>query len=144
MKKILIFLVALVGTFTVWYYWRNPLITKVRIRDQVFLVDVAVTSKEKERGLGYRESLLPNYGMLFVYNQKGQYTFWMKEMRFPIDIIWIDGKTIVDITQNAPVSTGTPLAEYRPKIAVDKVLEVNAGTVEKTGIAIGDTMEILR
>lgn len=144
MKKILIFLMALLATFTVWYYWRNPLITKVRIRNQVFLVDVAVTSKEKERGLGHRDSLPPNHGMLFVYPQKGSYTFWMKEMRFPIDIIWIDGKTVVDITQNAPMSTGTPLAEYRPKVAVDKVLEVNAGDVEKTGITIGDTMEILR
>ncbi len=144
MKKILIFLAVLLGTFTIWYYWRNPLSTRIKLHNQIFLVDVAVTEQEKRRGLGYRDSLPPDRGMLFVYNQKGQYDFWMKGMRFPLDFMWIDGKNVVDITTNVPVATSESLPQYRPKVPVDKILELNAGTVEKYGIAIGDTIEILR
>ncbi len=144
MKKALIFFAALLLIFTIWYYWRNPLGTRIKIHDHVFTVEIAATAQEKEQGLGYRDSLAPDHGMLFPYDHKDQYQFWMKGMRFPLDFVWIDGKRIVDITISVPVATNEPLPVYRPKAPVDKILELNAGTVEKVGIAIGDTVEILR
>lgn len=84
------------------------------------------------------------HGMLFPYDHKEQFEFWMRGMRFPLDFIWIDGKNVADITENVP----PPLENERPVIVkplvpVDKVLEVNAGTVARIGIKVGDTVEYI-
>ena len=144
MKKIIIALVILVGSFTVWFYVMHPLVTTVTVGNTVFTVDVAVTARDKELGLGYRDSLRPDHGMLFVYTNKERYPFWMRNMRFPIDIIWIDGRTVVDITTNVPPSNKLVnlLPIYHPKVPVDHVLELTAWTAERIGIRIGDTITI--
>lgn len=143
MKKALLLTVFLILFFTFWYYYRHPLTTRVKIRNTVFRVDVAVTNEEKARGLGGRDALAPDTGMLFAYDHKEQFRFWMKDMRFPLDFIWIDGKTVVGVTENAPQpGPGGQLPVYAPKAAVDKILEVNAGTVQKLGIQPGDLISI--
>ena len=96
-KLIVITAIFAIGIFSLWYYTRHPLQTTVSIRNKTFVVDVAVTAKEKELGLGNRDSLAADHGMLFIYDHKEVFPFWMKNMRFPIDIIWIDDQTIVDI-----------------------------------------------
>lgn len=126
------------------YYRRNPLISKVRIGDNTFYVDVAVTEPQKQLGLGGRETLETDHGMLFVYDHKEQYEFWMRGMLIPLDFIWIDGSRVADIMENIP----QPKAGEQPRIVkpiapVDKVLEVNAGTVKRLGITVGDTVEFL-
>ncbi len=126
------------------YYWRHTLITKVQLGTERFRVELAVTEAEKQRGLGYRTHLAPDEGMLFVYSHPEQYSFWMKGMQFPLDIIWIHGKTIVDITANVPVATSGAMPTYSPKAPADKVLEVHAGTVERLGVKIGDPVQILK
>lgn len=143
MKKI-ISIVIILGIFSLWYYTRNPLQSSVTIRGTRFFVDVAITSKEKELGLGNRLTLPSDHGMLFVYDHKEVYSYWMKNMRFPIDIVWIDGRTIVDITKNVPIST-TPTGQlplYHPIVPIDKVLELPAGTSDRVGIIIGDKIII--
>ena len=130
--------------FLVWYYWAHPLTTRVNINGNMFTVDLAITNKEKEKGLGYRDNLKADHGMLFVYQNKDRYGFWMKGMRFPIDIIWISDNTIVDISKNVPVATTGALPTYTPKEPVNKVFEVNAGTTDRLGIQIGDTIKILK
>ncbi len=138
----------LVLLFAFWYYSKNPLITKVSIRDQIFLVDVAVTPLEKQRGLGGRDRLAEKHGMLFPYDHKEIFPFWMRGMRFPIDIIWIADKTVVDITHNAPVASDPEntaiLPTYKPKTPVDTILEINAGEAVKYGIQIGDAVRIFQ
>ena len=144
MKKLIVIATVVVGIFTLWFYSRHPLQTTVTIQNTTFVVDLAVTNKEKERGLGGRDSLAPNHGMLFVYDHKEPYSYWMKDMRFPIDIIWIDDKTIVDITRNVALSD-KPLEQlpiYHPLAPVNKVLELNAGTVDRLGIQIGELVKI--
>jgi uncharacterized membrane protein (UPF0127 family) len=121
-----------------WTYSRlNP---KVVIGQATFTVEVAVTDAKRERGLGYRDTLPPLHGMLFVYPAKGDYAFWMKGMRFPLDFVWISGTTVVDITQNVPVSPGPDFPLYRPKAPADKILEINAGEIRRAGIKIGDSV----
>lgn len=145
MKRAVIFVViTLLGFFFLWFYTKHPLQTTVTIRNTIFTVDVAVTGKEKEVGLGNRDSLALDRGMLFAYDHKERYPFWMKGMRFSIDIIWIDDRTIVDITKNVQPSTAPieQLPIYHPIVPVDKVLEVNAGLADQYGISIGDTVGI--
>ena len=84
------------------------------------------------------------HGMLFPYDHKEQFEFWMKGMTFPLDFIWIDGKTVADITENVqPPSGDVRPTIVKPMVAVDKILEVNAGTVARIGINVGDTVEFL-
>lgn len=101
-------------------------------------VDVAATEPTRERGLSGRPGLAPDEGMYFVFQQPDKYGFWMKEMRFPIDIIWISNGQIADITTNLPVPgpDGT-LPTFAPRVPIDRVLEVNAGYAEAHGLRIG-------
>lgn len=95
-------------------------------------VDLAVTPSEKSRGLGGRESMPENKGMLFIFNEVGPRTFWMLNMNFGLDFIWIDENTIVDVHKNIPPpEPGEDLERYSPMFPADKVLEVNAGWIER-------------
>lgn len=128
--------------FTIWFYWKNPLTAKVRINDQLFYVDVAATPAEKAKGLGGRKTLAPNHGMLFPYDHKEKYGFWMKDMQFPIDIIWIEGNIVAEVTHNVPVDS-EPHKSYQPYVAVDKILELNAGEASKYNIKQGDKVKFI-
>jgi len=143
MKKYILGIVGLLF-FLFLYYSAHPLATQIEINGHRFTVELAVTPKEQERGLGYRDSLPVDAGMLFVYQSAQIYGFWMKGMRFPIDIIWIADETIVDITKNAPVATTSSLPTYSPKEPANKVFEVHAGTADRLGFQIGDDVKILK
>ncbi len=141
-RKILFFITLAVITLVGWYT-THPLGTKLTLRDQTFSIELAVTPQEKQRGLGYRDSLAHNSGMLFVYDHPERYGFWMRGMRFPLDFIWINGLVVVDLTPNVEApANGMPLISLQPKSPVDKVLEVNAGTIDRLGIQIGDSIKI--
>lgn len=143
MKKILIAGIIALITITAWYYLHHPLGENVVINGHTIHVEIAITNAEKEKGLGYRDSLAADNGMLFVYQNKDRYGFWMKGMRFPLDFIWINGNKVVDVSQNIPqpVSDSMQPVNLAPIVPVDKVLEVNAGTIEELGIKIGDTIQ---
>ncbi|MCR4256846.1 MAG: DUF192 domain-containing protein, partial [Candidatus Uhrbacteria bacterium] len=65
--------------------------------------------------------------------------FWMNRMRFSLDIIWIDGKTVVEIAENVPSPRfGEIPYTHVPKAEADRVLELNAGMVQETGLGVGD------
>ena len=142
MKKIIIPLLILIA-FTAWYYWKYPLQTELEVRGQKISVELAVTPQEKSRGLSYWKSLPQNHGMLFVYDHKEPFGFWMREMRFPLDFIWINDKTVVEVSKNVQIRDAKgEWTTLGPKEAVDKILEVNAGTVDRLGIQVGDTISI--
>ena len=102
-----------------------------------FTFETAQTETAQERGLSGRPSLAANHAVLFVFDKPGINCFWMKDMRFGLDIIWLDvGKRVVYIKQNAQPST------YPTSFCPDKpsqyTIEVNDGTVQKTGLKISD------
>lgn len=101
-------------------------------------VEVVDTPEKRTLGLSYRESLASDSGMLFVMPSRRVSSFWMKEMRFPLDIIWIDGDKIVNLSQDLPPGGPQPKNSYSSLYPVDQVLEVNGGFAEKNGIKIGD------
>ena len=143
MKRILIVVIALLTIGLLWYYRSHPLASKVRIRGATIAVEVAATETQKQKGLGGRSSLPQDNGMLFPYDHKEQYNFWMRGMQFPLDFIWIDDKIIADITRNVQPPQGNNIPIVTPAVAIDTILEVNAGTVDRLGIQIGDTVEFL-
>jgi len=143
MKKIILLILLFLTLFSFWHYRSHPLTAKVKINDAVLQVELAITAQEKERGLGGRRSLEANHGMLFVYDHQELYPFWMKNMRFPLDFIWISDKTVVDLTASVPPPETSQLPIYHPKVPVDKILEINAGEAERIGIKTGDKVDFL-
>lgn len=113
----------------------------------VLNVEVADTKEEKSRGLSGRSALSYDSGMLFAYDKPELYRFWMKDMKFPLDFIWINGDTIVDLLPNVPLPVpgqqDQSLPIYQPVTKIDKLLEVNAGVVEAKQIQIGDRLRMV-
>ena len=109
-----------------------------------FTVEIASTMLQQARGLSNRSSLGANDGMLFIFSSGGTQSFWMKDMNFPLDMIWISGNTVVGFAQDAPAEPNVlfPSQIFSSPSNTDKVLEVNAGTVAKYNIKVGDTVTI--
>jgi uncharacterized protein len=109
-------------------------------------VELAITLAERERGLGYRAGLEPGTGMLFIDDAAKPQTFWMKGMRFCLDIVWIDGTKIVGAAQSVcPAAYGTPdnqLPIYASPEPVKYVLEVPAGWLAANGYGAGTPVDL--
>ena len=111
-------------------------IKTVRISDSSINVEVAETPESRSRGLSGRESLIEGEGMLFVFDEPGRYGFWMKEMRFNIDIVWIsEDFHVVGVEKGLTPETFPEI--FYPNELVKYVLEVPAGETEKVGIDSG-------
>jgi hypothetical protein len=145
MKKFLIAGIIALITITAWYYARHPIGEKAVINGHTIRLELAVTEAEKERGLGYRDTLAADTGMLFVYNHPDRYGFWMKGMRFPLDFIWINGNKVADLSRNIPQPANDTIqpATLAPSVPADKVLEVNAGVIQSLGIRVGDLVQLV-
>ena len=85
--------------------------------------------------------------MLFIFAKSDKHAFWMKGLSFPLDFVWIKDDTIIDILEDISAprvgQADAELPIYSAKAAVDKVLELNAGSVKKFNIKIGDTIKII-
>ena len=88
-------------------------------------------------GLSGRDWMCDNCGMLFIFNGQDYRRFWMKDMKFDLDMLWISGSRVVYIATNIPYEKGTEEI-VAPKIKADKILELNSGTSGRLGIKIGD------
>lgn len=111
-------------------------------------VEIAGTEAEKAQGLSDRKNLCSNCGMLFIYDQKGIYPFWMRRMHFDIDIIWVNEGKVVDITFGAKVppkeELEAPKTTYQSKVPVKMVLEVNSGWTKKNNVQIGTDFNLVK
>jgi uncharacterized membrane protein (UPF0127 family) len=116
----------------------------VRINDLSIPVEIADSSEEWSRGLSGRQSLPAEQGMLFVFPAPGMYPFWMPDMRFPIDIIWIDqDRRVIGVSENVPpLENAAKPVYYRPPSPAQYVLEVNAGFARSHGITVGDQLSL--
>lgn len=117
---------------------------EVRIGNRVTVkVEVAESDAEKARGLSGRQGLAPGGGMLFVYEAPVRPVIWMREMRFPLDILWIRDGRVVDLVREAkPPAPGKAPQEFAPREEAQYVLEVPAGFAERHGIAVNDRVKI--
>ncbi len=97
---------------------------------------IAATAQDQSRGLGLRDSMPGNEGMLFPFRDPGSYGFWMKDMRFPLDMVWVDqNKAVIGVTPDIPPDSYPNT--FFPSRPISYVLELNAGQAIKYGIATG-------
>ncbi len=118
----------------------------LRVDGAEFPVELAVTLEERSQGLSGRDSLPSGTGMLFIYEAEGAHTFWMKDMQFPLDFVWISGEClVVEVTAGAPPpepgQSPNDLPRYSPPGPVRYILEINAGEAETADIDPGDVVE---
>ncbi len=134
---LIILVLALVGAAA--YYVLLPQIqphTTLRLGDGVFTTQVAKTDAERDKGLSGTHSLRDNQAMLLVYESDDKWPIWMKDMSYPIDIIWLDkDKKVIYIVKNAPPES-YPYEQFTPKEKARYVVEVVAGTVGRKKITI--------
>lgn len=99
-------------------------------------LEKAETDAQRKQGLSGRTSLASNAGVLFVFDTDDYWGIWMKDMQFPIDIIWLDKDyRVVDIKENATPASYPDI--FRPRTPARYVLEVNAGVVSNSAINVG-------
>ena len=121
---------------------RTPLVAEATLRGRTFQIEVADTPVKREKGLGDRDSLEEGHGMYFPFGTSQRWVFWMKGMRFPIDIVWISDGKVIGIEHSVPPPTTFPLDTFSPVEPADAVLELNAGVAAEIGLEPGDEVAI--
>lgn len=117
----------------------------VTIRDKTFTVEIADSASKRAKGLSQRSSLNKDAGMLFLFENEGMHTFWMKDTLIPLDMIFINTNRIVTIHRDVQPQPDVPenlLRRYSPTEPVNFVLEVNGGLSNAYWFRVGDTVII--
>ena len=148
MKKTISMLFAVVIALYLFAYYFLPKLNSPDVEmKEIFIgnakmqVELADTPEKMALGLSGRKSLDENNGMLFVFEEPDFHSFWMRGMKFPIDIIWFDeNRKVVDYMKNTPPDS-YPTA-FKPESRAKYVLETNSGWADTNNIKIGDTLII--
>jgi len=122
------------------YTPENSFLPEILVDGTPIKVIVADTSEEHMRGLSGHGPLPLNQGMLFVFQSEGVRKIWMKEMRFPLDVMWIDANGVIQHMETN-IHPETYPEVFGPDYPVYYVLEVPAGFSEVYNIEVGDTIE---
>jgi uncharacterized membrane protein (UPF0127 family) len=139
-KKILVGALVAALIVTGFLAWRHAKGTTLQVAGHAYTLEVAQTEQQQEKGLGDRNSMSTNHGMLFTYAKSGKYCYWMKGMRFPLDIIWLDAqKRVVKIEQN--LSPKTYPEAYCPDTNAQYVIELNTGQAALTHMHAGQQLK---
>ncbi len=136
----LIFVATLLLAFAVW---RTSGVMVGFDNGAKVKVEVVIDPLEVNTGLMFRDELGKDKGMLFSYGYDDYHSMWMKNMKFPIDIIWIDyDNRIVEVTRDAKPCLWEPCAVYRPPKKARYVLEVNTNFTEENNVIPGQKVDI--
>lgn len=112
--------------------------------DHCVTAELAVSDEERQLGLMFRERINCDQGMLFIFGEEGFHSFWMKDVNFPIDILWLDReKRIVHIESNVPPCKESPCPSYSPQVQASYVLELKSGSVNKNQLQLYDKLEFI-
>ncbi len=115
---------------------------KVCFKDKCFEVEIMDSEEKRVNGLMFRDNLDFDKGMLFVFEKEDKYDFWMKNMKFPIDVVWInENKEVVYMHKNTPPCPENVCFSIMPDREARYVLEVNSGVADDIGLNIGDKLE---
>jgi hypothetical protein len=108
----------------------------------VVRVEIAADDENRAQGLMFRDQLRPGTGMLFLFPQDGEYAFWMKNTKIPLDMIWIDStRRIAAIAHDVPPCYIDDCPSYPPGATARYVLEVAAGVAKQHGLKVGDVLQ---
>jgi uncharacterized membrane protein (UPF0127 family) len=134
MKRLFVLLMSLVGLLD----GANRFVT-IYIQDKPFQVEIADTPEMHARGLMFRRCIRDDYGMLFVFPGEDFRSFWMKNTRISLDIIYLNqGQQIVDMHLAVPPCSSDPCPGYDSKYPARYVLELKGGMAKKLNLQIGD------
>ncbi|MBI2036985.1 MAG: DUF192 domain-containing protein [Candidatus Liptonbacteria bacterium] len=143
---VVILLIGLVGgAYYLIYGFPEIELAKVIVGERTFYVEIADTDEERTRGLAFRDKLESD-GMLFLFETPGPYGFWMKDVRFPLDIIFIREGRVFSLERGVPVLQGNenPQTYYPAGYAeVTQVLELPAFSVDRYNIRLGTPVQII-
>lgn len=109
---------------------------------QVITADIANTPSARAKGLSGRASLAPDQGMLFLFDRPSIPTFWMPNMKFAIDIVWLNGNRVISVSEGVQPESGVPVLRYSPDAPVNRVLEVPEGVAAASGMVAGAELDI--
>ncbi len=135
---LVVILVALVGSYV---YANFKPTTEVRIAGAVYQLQVADTQASRIQGLSGVDNLKPNGGLLMVFEDDDYHGIWMKDMKIPLDILWLNSdKKVVYVVKNASPELETSQT-FTSKDLARYVIELPAGSVEQSGIKVGNIAE---
>lgn len=137
-----VFLVAIIVLQFTKYHWGEA---TIMLGDVPLRALVAQNAYQLEKGLGGRESLAPYEAMVFPFSTPARYAFIMRDMKFAIDIVWLNAGQVVDIAPNVapePGVTEGQLRRYLPRADATMVIELPAGWAQAHGLAIGDRLSL--
>ncbi len=121
----------------------KPLQIKAILGGTVLSLTVAATPESRSQGLSGYKKLEPNEGMFFIFQDAKPYGFWMKEMLFPIDMIWFDSQyRIIFVKEDAEPSSYPEI--FSPQAPAQYVLEVPSGFFASHHLKFGDVLKIER
>ena len=152
LQKPVIMLLMLIPLLIAFYALKNQSqekpegIIAAKIGNRTYNLEVSDNDEERAQGLSGRKSMDERSGMLFIFQDKEIRSFWMKEMYFPLDFIWLDDDLIVDLSENIPPPKNgdtSNLEIITPLKPVDKVIELNSGQISKMNLKIGDKIEFI-
>ncbi|MGD0171650.1 MAG: DUF192 domain-containing protein [Halobacteriota archaeon] len=122
---------------------KAPTTYRVTVGSTTVYAEAADTPAKREMGLMNRTYLNEDAGMLFIFPTQQQQTFWMKNMRIPLDIVFITADNhVLEIYASVPPCTSDPCALYTSSAPIQYALEVNSGFCSRNGIASGDPVVI--
>jgi len=108
---------------------------------KVLQVEVMVKDEDRAMGLMFRPSLAPDRGMLFLFEQPEFHGIWMKNCKFPIDILWLDeDRTVVHVADSVPPCKADPCPVYQPLRRASYVVELNAGQARREKAVVGSSV----
>ncbi|MFC1776383.1 DUF192 domain-containing protein [Pseudomonadota bacterium] len=115
----------------------------VELGGKTFAVEIADTSEKQALGLMFRDNMEADKGMLFIFPNEAPRSFWMKNTRIPLDIMYFDKELkMVSISADTPPCKVTRCPSYPSKGPAMYVLELNAGAAKKLGVGVGDKLTL--
>lgn len=147
MRIIFLFIILTLSIFfssLVFLFIFKPSKPYVIISNKYFDAEIAKTDSQKEIGLSKYSDIRNNFAMVFIFEKPDYYSFWMKEMKFSIDIIYVRDGKIIGIFKNVPYpkSNTQKLSQYRPNQIADTVIEIKASLSDKYNFKKGDKVLI--
>ena len=136
-------LAAVVGAAALTSASAAPAVIPLKLPSgKVLQSEVMVSDEDRQMGLMFRPSLALDHGMLFLFEEPGFHGIWMKNCKFPIDILWLDGeRTIVHVAEKVPPCQAEPCEVYEPLRKASYVVEINAGQARKEKAVVGSRVE---
>ncbi len=118
---------------------RHLTTTPMKIGNETFTLEIAARPEDRYRGLMFRDSMPADHGMIFVFPDTAPRSFWMKDTRIPLDILYLDADgTVVAIKQMKPYDLTGIHSDKPAKYAI----ELNQGAADRTGVKVGDRLNI--